>query len=114
MLAITSMAGEQEPAHGVLRVVEGRHQSSDPQHRVRCRPQKHPGQRGAPGATRTDALEPVLNDDILKTMLMHTPNHRLGGPQDMANGALFPCSPAASWISGHILTDSGGGVQELD
>ena len=68
----------------------------------------------APGATRTDALESVLNDDILKTMLMHTPIQRLGEPQDMANAALFLCSPAASWISGQILTVSGGGVQELD
>ena len=68
----------------------------------------------APGATRTDALESVLNDDILKTMLMHTPIHRLGEPQDMANAALFLCSPAASWVSGQILTVSGGGVQELD
>lgn len=68
----------------------------------------------APGATRTDALESVLNDDILKAMLMHTPINRLGEPQDIANAALFLCAPAASWISGQILTVSGGGVQELD
>lgn len=68
----------------------------------------------APGATRTDALESVLNDEIEKTMLQHTPIHRLGEPKDMANAALFLCSPAASWVSGQILTVSGGGVQELD
>lgn len=68
----------------------------------------------APGATRTAALESVLNDDIQKAMLQHTPIQRLGEPQDMANAALFLCSPAASWISGQILTVSGGGVQELD
>lgn len=68
----------------------------------------------APGATRTAALESVLNDDIEKTMLMHTPINRLGEPQDMANAALYLCSPAASWVSGQILTVSGGGVQELD
>ncbi len=68
----------------------------------------------APGATRTDALESVLNDDIRKKMLAHTPIQRLGEPQDMANAALFLCAPAASWISGQILTVSGGGVQELD
>ncbi|MEO6875970.1 MAG: 7-alpha-hydroxysteroid dehydrogenase [Opitutaceae bacterium] len=68
----------------------------------------------APGATRTAALESVLNDEIEESMLMHTPIHRLGEPQDMANAALFLCSPAASWISGQILTVSGGGVQELD
>lgn len=68
----------------------------------------------APGATRTAALESVLNDEIEKSMLLHTPIHRLGEPQDMANAALFLCSSAASWISGQILTVSGGGVQELD
>ncbi|GAB2722685.1 7-alpha-hydroxysteroid dehydrogenase [Halomonas garicola] len=68
----------------------------------------------APGATRTDALKSVLNDEIETTMLAHTPINRLGEPGDMANAALFLCSPAASWISGQILTVSGGGVQELD
>jgi 7-alpha-hydroxysteroid dehydrogenase len=68
----------------------------------------------APGATRTDALKLVLNDDIEKKMLAHTPIKRLGEPGDMANAALFLCSPAASWISGQILTVSGGGVQELN
>lgn len=68
----------------------------------------------APGATRTDALKSVLNDEIETKMLAHTPIHRLGEPQDMANAALFLCSPAAGWISGQILTVSGGGVQELD
>ncbi len=68
----------------------------------------------APGATRTDALNSVLNEQVEAKMLEHTPIHRLGEPQDMANAALFLCAPAASWISGQILTVSGGGVQELD
>ena len=68
----------------------------------------------APGATRTAALESVLNDDIQKAMLAHTPIHRMGEPQEMANAALFLCAPASSWVSGQILTVSGGGVQELD
>ena len=68
----------------------------------------------APGATRTAALESVLNPEIEKKMLANTPIHRLGEPQDMANVALFLCSPAAGWVSGQIVTVSGGGVQELD
>nr|WP_312364413.1 7-alpha-hydroxysteroid dehydrogenase [Ensifer sp.] len=68
----------------------------------------------APGATRTEALESVLSDAIEDRMLMHTPIRRLGEPQDIANAALFLSSAAASWISGQILTVSGGGVQELD
>lgn len=68
----------------------------------------------APGATRTAALEAVLTDKIEEKMLEHTPIHRLGEAQDMANAALFLCSPAASWISGQIMTVSGGGIQELN
>lgn len=68
----------------------------------------------APGATRTEALESVLTPGIEERMLAHTPIRRLGAPQDMANAALFLCSPAAAWVSGQILTVSGGGVQELD
>ena len=68
----------------------------------------------APGATRTAALESVLNPEIEKKMLGNTPIHRLGEPQDMANVALFLCSQAAGWVSGQIVTVSGGGVQELD
>lgn len=68
----------------------------------------------APGATRTAALQKVLTPETEKAMLQHTPLKRLGEPSDMANAALFLCSPAASWISGQILTVSGGGAQELD
>ena len=68
----------------------------------------------APGATRTQALASVLTPEIEAKMLTHTPLKRLGKPEDMANAALFLCSPAANWISGQILTVSGGGVQELD
>jgi 7-alpha-hydroxysteroid dehydrogenase len=68
----------------------------------------------APGAIRTDALAKVLTPEIEQTMLKHTPIRRLGEPADIAGAALYLCSPAAAWVSGQILTVSGGGVQELD
>jgi 7-alpha-hydroxysteroid dehydrogenase len=68
----------------------------------------------APGATRTHALSTVLTPEIERKMLAHTPLKRLGEPADMANAALFLCAPASNWISGQVLTVSGGGVQELD
>lgn len=68
----------------------------------------------APGAIKTDALAKVLTPVIETAMLKHTPLGRLGQTSDIANAALFLCSPAAAWISGQILTVSGGGVQELD
>jgi 7-alpha-hydroxysteroid dehydrogenase len=68
----------------------------------------------APGAIRTAALGSVLTPEIEKGMLRHTPLGRLGEPEDIANAALFLCSPASAWISGQVLTISGGGMQELD
>jgi 7-alpha-hydroxysteroid dehydrogenase len=68
----------------------------------------------APGAIRTAALARVLTPDVEKAMLKHTPLKRLGEADDIAWAALFLCSPAAAWISGQVLTVSGGGVQELD
>lgn len=68
----------------------------------------------APGAIRTDALASVLTPDIERTMLRHTPLGRLGETEDVAHAALFFCAPASAWVSGQILTVSGGGVQELD
>lgn len=68
----------------------------------------------APGAIKTDALATVLTPDIEKAMLKHTPLGRLGQPSDIAYAALYLCSPAAGWVSGQVLTVSGGGVQELD
>jgi 7-alpha-hydroxysteroid dehydrogenase len=68
----------------------------------------------APGAIRTDALATVLTPEIEKTMLEHTPIARLGQASDIAYAALFLCSPASQWVSGQVLTVSGGGLQELD
>ncbi len=68
----------------------------------------------APGAIKTDALATVLTPEIEAAMLKHTPLGRLGQADDIANAALFLCSPAASWVSGQVLTVSGGGIQELD
>jgi 7-alpha-hydroxysteroid dehydrogenase len=68
----------------------------------------------APGAIKTDALATVLTPEVEKAMLKHTPLARLGQPNDIAYAALFLCSPAASWVSGQVLTVSGGGLQELD
>jgi 7-alpha-hydroxysteroid dehydrogenase len=68
----------------------------------------------APGAIRTAALATVLTPEIEKTMLKHTPLARLGEGTDIAAAALYLVSPAAGWVSGQVLTVSGGGLQELD
>lgn len=68
----------------------------------------------APGAIRTAALQSVLTSEVERAMLKHTPLGRLGEGNDIAYAALYLCSPAAAWVSGQVLTVSGGGVQELD
>lgn len=68
----------------------------------------------APGAIRTAALATVLNPEIEAAMLKHTPLGRLGEGTDIAAAAVYLASPASSWVSGQVLTVSGGGVQELD
>jgi 7-alpha-hydroxysteroid dehydrogenase len=68
----------------------------------------------APGAIRTAALASVLTPEIEKVMLKHTPLKRLGEASDIGMAALFLCCPASAWVSGQVLTVSGGGVQELD
>lgn len=68
----------------------------------------------APGAIKTNALASVLTPDIEQAMLKHTPLGRLGQADDIAHAALFLVAPASSWISGQVVTVSGGGIQELD
>lgn len=68
----------------------------------------------APGAIRTAALATILTPEIEKTMLKHTPLARLGEGTDIAAAALYLVSPASAWVSGQVLTVSGGGLQELD
>jgi 7-alpha-hydroxysteroid dehydrogenase len=68
----------------------------------------------APGAIRTAALEKVLTPEIEKSMLKHTPLGRLGEGTDIAAAALYLVAPASAWVSGQVLTVSGGGLQELD
>ncbi|MGL4931216.1 MAG: 7-alpha-hydroxysteroid dehydrogenase [Plesiomonas sp.] len=68
----------------------------------------------APGAVRTHALSTVLTEEIEYQMLKKTPLGRLGLPSDIAYAALFLASAGAAWVSGQVLTVSGGGSQELE
>ncbi len=62
----------------------------------------------AVGSTRTDALNTVLTEDVERTMVELTPMGRLGEVEDIALGALYLCSPAASYVTGDILGVNGG------
>lgn len=62
----------------------------------------------AVGSTKTDALNTVLTPEIEQTMVDLTPMGRLGEVEDIALGALYLCTPAASYVTGEILAVNGG------
>jgi 7-alpha-hydroxysteroid dehydrogenase len=63
----------------------------------------------AVGSTATSALEIVLdNEEMHQQMVAGTPLKRLGDPLDIALGALYLASPAASWVTGKVLEIDGG------
>jgi NAD(P)-dependent dehydrogenase (short-subunit alcohol dehydrogenase family) len=63
----------------------------------------------APGLVRTDFSRALWeSDDGARAHKL--PLQRLGEPEDVANAALFLCSPAASWITGVTLPVDGGAL----
>ncbi len=53
-------------------------------------------------------VRPMHADEIEQTMVELTPMARLGEVEDIALGALYLCSPAASYVTGDILGVNGG------
>ena len=62
-----------------------------------------------PGFIETDMTR-GLSEDLRKKLLDRIPLQRLGQPDDVAGAVVFLCSPAASYITGQILTVDGGMV----
>jgi len=62
-----------------------------------------------PGFIETDMTRD-LGEDVRKKLLERIPLQRLGQPDDVAGAVTFLCSPAASYITGQILTVDGGMV----
>jgi 3-oxoacyl-(acyl-carrier-protein) reductase len=61
----------------------------------------------APGFTKTRMLQNVP-DKALQAVIDMTPVGRLGEPAEIAAGVAFLASPAASYITGHVLDINGG------
>jgi 3-oxoacyl-[acyl-carrier protein] reductase len=76
-----------------------------------------------PSWTQTDRVEKLLEDraerngtsveDEIRTQNELSPLGRMGTPGEFANAAAFLLSPAASYITGAMLTVDGGTYQGL-
>jgi 3-oxoacyl-[acyl-carrier protein] reductase len=63
----------------------------------------------APGLVATDMTAGVLADKkIEEKMLKEIPMRRAAHPEEMAGPAVLLCSPAGSFITGHVLVADGG------
>jgi 7-alpha-hydroxysteroid dehydrogenase len=69
-----------------------------------------------PGAIETAALAAYLDrmdPSVRATMAERTGMRRNGLPEDIASAALWLCSPAASWVTGELVTVDGMAAEEL-
>ena len=61
----------------------------------------------APGVIQTDMLD-ALPDGVLPQLAEETPLRRIGQPEDIAAAVRYLASPAASFVTGQVLTVDGG------
>jgi NAD(P)-dependent dehydrogenase (short-subunit alcohol dehydrogenase family) len=63
-----------------------------------------------PGGARTPMLEKFfeLNPEAEADFIAQAPMSRIAAPEEAAEGALWLCSDAASFVTGHVLTVEGG------
>ena len=61
----------------------------------------------APGVIET-AMSATIPEKVRAEMLKQVPLARMGRPEEVANVALFLCSPLASYLTGQVIEVNGG------
>lgn len=61
-----------------------------------------------PGPTQTPLYEAAINEKIKKAFTQIIPLKRIAQPEEIANAVAFLVSPEASYITGQVLSVSGG------
>ncbi len=62
----------------------------------------------APGTTDTELLQGSMGPDVLPAIIAMTPLGRLGRVEDIADVVAFVASDEARWITGDVISASGG------
>jgi 3-oxoacyl-[acyl-carrier protein] reductase len=64
----------------------------------------------SPGGTETEGAHRIgmIGSDFEKQMVSNTPLGRIGQPEDIAPVVAFLASDAAAWITGEVISPSGG------
>ncbi len=110
VLSIASVAGLMAtPLQGVYAMTKAAVVSLTKTLAVELAPSKVRVNAIAPGFVDTRLASAILkNDELLAHVLERTPMRRYGTPDEVAGGALYLCSDAASFVTGHTLVIDGG------
>lgn len=110
IVSITSVAGLMgTPLQGVYAATKAAVISMTKTLAIELAPSKIRVNAIAPGFVDTRLASAILkNEELLAHVLAKTPMRRYGTPDEIAGGALYLASDAASFLTGHTLVIDGG------